>query len=171
MDKGKGGKWPGSLLANSAAAARIVYISACPGLLYFGSLMFPESTREDLAAGLDAVAMDLLERAGVETPPVNAFHLARQLGIAVARDDLQQGRARYVRLARPRTGVEARNPSHRGRRLRRRSRGGLRPPAAGRENWTVASRVVNMAGLLPLGGVCKRGQNEKCQFHQPRREF
>ena len=54
--------------------------------------MFPESTREDLAAGLDAVAMDLLERAGVETPPVNAFHLARQLGIAVARDDLQQGR-------------------------------------------------------------------------------
>ena len=60
--------------------------------------MFPEFTREELAAGLDAVAMEILTSAGVDGPPVDAFALARQLGITVAMDDHQQGRARYVRL-------------------------------------------------------------------------
>ena len=60
--------------------------------------MFPEYTHEELAAGLDAVAMDLLAEAGVDGPPVDAFDLARRLGITVAVDDCQRGRARYVRL-------------------------------------------------------------------------
>jgi Zn-dependent peptidase ImmA (M78 family) len=55
-------------------------------------------SREELAVGLDAVAMELLAEANVDGPPVDAFLLARRLGITVAVDDLQQGRARYVRL-------------------------------------------------------------------------
>jgi hypothetical protein len=61
--------------------------------------MFPEYAREELAAGLDAVAMGLLEQADVAGPPVDAFHLAGRLGITVAVDDRQAGRARYVRLS------------------------------------------------------------------------
>jgi hypothetical protein len=64
--------------------------------------MFPEYTREELAAGLDNVALTILLAAGVEGPPVDAFHVARRLGITVALDDQQGGRARYVRLARRR---------------------------------------------------------------------
>ena len=95
--------------------------------------MFPEYTREDLAAGLDAVAMDLLEQAGVEGPPVDAFLLARQLGINVARDDLQQGRARYVRLAgrsrsRPRPTILLRDD-----------------PRSERRHWAVAHEIGEYA--------------------------
>ena len=61
-------------------------------------IMLPEFAREELAAGLDAVAMEVLVEAGVEGPPVDAFEVARALGITVALDDRQQGRARYVRL-------------------------------------------------------------------------
>jgi hypothetical protein len=60
--------------------------------------MFPEFTREELATGLDAVAMEILTHAGVEAPPINAFQVAHRLGITVALDDRQAGRARYVRL-------------------------------------------------------------------------
>jgi predicted transcriptional regulator len=60
--------------------------------------MLPEYTREELATGLDAVAMDLLAAARLDGPPVDAFLLARRLGITVALDDRQQGRARYVRI-------------------------------------------------------------------------
>ena len=60
--------------------------------------MLSEYTPEELATGLDAVALELLSRAGVDAPPVDAFAVARQLGITVARDDQQRGRARYVRL-------------------------------------------------------------------------
>jgi len=61
--------------------------------------MFSELTREELAAGLDAVAEALLQEAGIVGPPVDATALARGLGIAVAIDDRQAGRGRCVRLA------------------------------------------------------------------------
>ena len=60
--------------------------------------MLPEIPREELSAGLDAVASELLADARVDAPPVDALLLARALGITVAWDDYQQGRARYVRL-------------------------------------------------------------------------
>lgn len=61
--------------------------------------MLPEFTREELAAGLDRVVEDLLAKAHIDAPPVDAFAVARALGIAVALDDRQSGRARYVRLS------------------------------------------------------------------------
>ena len=65
--------------------------------------MLPELTHEELAAGLDCVALEVLAEAGVEAPPVDAFAVASQMGIAVALDDCQSGRARYVRLSDRRT--------------------------------------------------------------------
>jgi hypothetical protein len=67
--------------------------------------MFPEYTREELAAGLDRAAEKILADGGVQTPPVDAFALARMLGITVAWDDRQEGRARYVRLQNRRPGA------------------------------------------------------------------
>jgi hypothetical protein len=61
--------------------------------------MLPEFTREELAAGLDRVVEDVLAKAHIATPPVDAFAVASALGIAVALDDRQPGRARYVRLS------------------------------------------------------------------------
>jgi len=60
--------------------------------------MLAELVPEELAAGLDAVASDVLAEAGVEGPPVDALEVAAALGIAVALDDRQRGRARYIRL-------------------------------------------------------------------------
>jgi Zn-dependent peptidase ImmA (M78 family) len=60
--------------------------------------MLAELTQEELAAGLDRVAMDVLSEAGVDAPPIDAFAVAKELGIAIALDDAQTGRARYVRL-------------------------------------------------------------------------
>jgi hypothetical protein len=52
---------------------------------------------------LDIVAGDVLCQAGVYSPPVDAFQIARSLGLTVAWDEMQEGRARYVRLADRRT--------------------------------------------------------------------
>ena len=60
--------------------------------------MFPELAREEISAALDAVAAAVLAEAGVARPPVDAFRVAQSLGITIAMDDRQQGRARYVRL-------------------------------------------------------------------------
>jgi hypothetical protein len=60
--------------------------------------MLPELTREELAAGLDRVAAQILAEVGIDGPPVDAFVVAKGLDIAVASDDRQSGRARYVRL-------------------------------------------------------------------------
>jgi hypothetical protein len=60
--------------------------------------MFPELASEEWAAALDAVAMEVLANVGVSRPPVDAFEVARRMGITVAWDDRQRGRARYVRL-------------------------------------------------------------------------
>jgi hypothetical protein len=66
--------------------------------------MFPELTREELAAGLDRVVEEVLQEAGVRQPPVDAMGVAGALGIAVALDEGQEGRARYVRMSDRRSG-------------------------------------------------------------------
>jgi len=66
--------------------------------------MSPELAPEEIAAALDAVATDVLGSAGIHAPPVDCLHLARALGITVAVDDSQPGRARYVRLCGRRSG-------------------------------------------------------------------
>jgi Zn-dependent peptidase ImmA (M78 family) len=64
-----------------------------------GLVMLPEIPLEELAATLDAAAARLVATAGIRKPPVDALVVAHALGIAVATDDRQPGRARYVRLA------------------------------------------------------------------------
>ena len=108
--------------------------------------MLPEFPREELAAALDAVAMEVLAEAGVEGPPVDAFDVARALGITVALDDRQRGRARYVRL--------------RGRRARRpKATILLRPePRLERQQWAVAHEIGEHAAhrMFDLLGVDPR---------------
>jgi Zn-dependent peptidase ImmA (M78 family) len=67
--------------------------------------MLAEFTREELAAGLDAVVDELFAESGVEAPPIDAFAIARALGLTVAWDDSQTGRACYVRLQSRRTSL------------------------------------------------------------------
>jgi hypothetical protein len=77
-------------------ALSILYKSTFPASR--GSVVFAELTREELTAGLDRVIEEILAQAGVERPPVDAMGVARDLGISVAWDDRQEGRARYVRF-------------------------------------------------------------------------
>lgn len=91
--------------------------------------MLAEIPCEEIAQALDCVAEAILCDAGVVGPPIDAFALAARLGIAVASDDRQAGRARYVRL-RDRTGR------------------GPRPaillradPRREREHWAVAHEI------------------------------
>ena len=60
--------------------------------------MFSDIAQEELSATLDRVAMEILTEVHVRQPPVDAFHIARALGITVALDDRQPVRARFVRL-------------------------------------------------------------------------
>ena len=91
--------------------------------------MLAEFTREELAAGMDAVAMEILTETGMEGPPVDVLEVARQLGITVAMDDRQDCRARYVRL-------NGRRPS------RTRATILLRPDAREeRRQWAVAHEI------------------------------
>jgi hypothetical protein len=91
--------------------------------------MFSEIAPEELAATLDRVAMDILAEARVEHPPVDAFHVARALGITVALDDRQPVRARFVRLK----GLPGGSP---------RATILLRPePRRERQHWAVAHEV------------------------------
>jgi hypothetical protein len=62
--------------------------------------MFPEIAHEELSATLDRVSLEALADAGTSGPPVNAFAVARALGLVVAWDDRQTSRARFVRLGR-----------------------------------------------------------------------
>ncbi len=66
--------------------------------------MNPEIPREELTDVLEEVAMEILSRTGVEGPPVNSLGVARGLGMSVAWDDRQAGRARLVR-ERPRAAL------------------------------------------------------------------
>ena len=95
--------------------------------------MFAELTREELAAGLDAVAGELLAGAEVDSPPVDAFLLARRLGITVALDDGQQNRARYVRL-------DSRRPARSRPTILLRS-----DPRRERRHWAVAHEIGEYA--------------------------
>jgi Zn-dependent peptidase ImmA (M78 family) len=61
--------------------------------------MLPEITREELSTVLEIVAAEPLAPAGILQPPVNALRIAQILGLAVAWDDRQSGRARLVSLA------------------------------------------------------------------------
>ncbi|MBN2473453.1 MAG: ImmA/IrrE family metallo-endopeptidase [Pirellulales bacterium] len=91
--------------------------------------MLPELAPEEIATSLDAVAMEVLDEAGVDRPPVDAFGVAAALGIAVALDDCQHGRARYVRLK------GYRSPCPRATIL-------LRPePRPERKHWAVAHEI------------------------------
>lgn len=60
--------------------------------------MLAEITREDYVQCLDDVVADLLIAAGVTAPPVDALVIAERLGILVAVDDRQPGRARCARF-------------------------------------------------------------------------
>jgi hypothetical protein len=86
-------------------------------------------TCEELSAGLDQVATQLLGDAGIECPPVDTCCLALRLGITVAVDALQQSRARYVRL-------DSRRPA------RSRPTIFFRPDVrTEREQWAVAHEI------------------------------
>ena len=134
------GKWPTRRRGckSGAADARMVYMTYIYRLparfsSANASAMLPEYTREELAAGLDAVAMDLLAAAGMDGPPVDAFALARRLGITVAVDDGQQGRARYVRL-------DARRPARSRPTILLRS-----DPRGERRHWAIAHEIGEYA--------------------------
>ena len=94
--------------------------------------MLPEIATEELATALDHVAEDVLLAAGVERPPVDAFAVAEALGIDVAWDDRQAGRARLVALDEnrraPRTSILLR-----------------RDPRDERRHWAVAHEIGEAA--------------------------
>lgn len=64
--------------------------------------MFCGMTAEEVAAGLDAIAMEVLGSARVQGPPVDPVRLAQALGLVVVLDGQQGVRGRYVRLRGPR---------------------------------------------------------------------
>lgn len=71
--------------------------------------MLPEIPAEQFRRVLDVVAREILLEAGLQQPPIDAFHVAEQLGLIVARDQpaargLASPRARFVRLG---SGVES----------------------------------------------------------------
>lgn len=94
--------------------------------------MLPEIAVEELAAALDDAASDLLLAADVDGPPVDAFRVAEALGIDVAWDDFQPGRARLVALDEnrraPRTSVLLR-----------------RDPRGERRHWALAHEIGEAA--------------------------
>jgi hypothetical protein len=95
--------------------------------------MFSDIAQEELSATLDRVAIEILAEARVQQPPVDAFHIARALGIVVALDDRQAVRARFVRLK----GFQGSPP---------RATILLRPePRKERQQWAVAHEVGETA--------------------------
>jgi hypothetical protein len=91
--------------------------------------MLAEITPEEFASALDAVALDVLDQARIDHPPVDALAIAQALGIKVAWDDQQRGRARMVRLK----GVRGRAP---------RPTILLRPePRWERRQWAIAHEI------------------------------
>jgi hypothetical protein len=91
--------------------------------------MLLEITAEEFSAALDAVAEETLGLAGICEPPVDALTVAGRLGIAVAWDERQEGRGRYVRLGNQ--GIGASRPAIL-----------LRPDGRQeREHWAVAHEI------------------------------
>ena len=118
--------------ANSApwrTPVRMIYCTYIHHNNRLGLVMLPEYTREELAAGVDRMATEILTQSDIQTPPVDAFAVARALGVAVALDDRQEGRARYVRLSNQRW-------------AKRRATILLRPePRRERQQWAVAHEI------------------------------
>src|SRR5262249_37544676 len=69
------------------------------------AMIVPEMTGEELAVVLDGIAADVLSSADYHQPPVDAALLAERIGVTVAWDDRQPGRARRVQLAGARADV------------------------------------------------------------------
>jgi hypothetical protein len=122
--------------------------------------MFPGLTSQELAAGLDAVTAEILDAAGMDGPPVDAAFVARALGVAVATDDRQHGRGRYVRLR----GMRGRQP---------RPTILLRPePRPERRQWAlaheigehVAHRVFARLGVDPREAAPTAREGVACQL-------
>lgn len=117
----------GDRLAERGAAG-ILYISTQPGLFFAPVAMLIYVPAEQYAAVLDAVAGEALAEARLERPPVDAFAVARTLGITVAEDVHQSSRGRYVRLR-----VKGRRP---------RPTILLRPdPRRERRHWALAHEI------------------------------
>ncbi len=60
--------------------------------------MLPDITPEEWSAAMDGAVIELFEEVGVLGPPIDALEIAKTLGIAIAMDGRQRGRARCVRL-------------------------------------------------------------------------
>ncbi|HEY2759176.1 MAG TPA: ImmA/IrrE family metallo-endopeptidase [Pirellulales bacterium] len=69
--------------------------------------MLPEITREELSIVLNVVTAETLAAARILQPPVDCLHVAQALGLALAWDDQQTGRARMVKLASGKTSESA----------------------------------------------------------------
>jgi hypothetical protein len=61
--------------------------------------MLPELTPQEFSAALDAVAAEMLARHPAPQEPIDALELARVLGLTIAWDERQAGRARTARLS------------------------------------------------------------------------
>jgi hypothetical protein len=93
------------------------------------SPMLPELAPEEVASAVEGVAAEALFVHEVAAPPVDALALAGRMGLTLAWDDRQRGRARLVRLS---AGGAAALP---GAIL-------LRPePRAERRQWAVAHEI------------------------------
>lgn len=96
--------------------------------------MVPEIEARELSAALDRVAGEILERAGISGPPVNAFAVARGLGAVVVLDDRLQGRARLLRLSAGRDAIVLRSE-----------------PRMERRQWAIAHEIGEMFAYRVFG--------------------
>ena len=120
-DFGPARKWPDSCRLPPAGQCAIVYTCTYSLRFVVDTLMLCELTTEEFAAALDAIAGELISEAAIDEPPVDTLAVAHALGITIADDDRQQGRARYVRLSghgssRPRATILLRGDPRRERR-------------------------------------------------------
>lgn len=92
---------PGTNCLLAAAAECILMFSMPMESAVRAVPMFPEVPHEQFAAVVDALVVELLAAARIGRPPVDAFAVATALGIQIALDASQAGRARCVRLAQP----------------------------------------------------------------------
>jgi Zn-dependent peptidase ImmA (M78 family) len=99
---------------------------------------------DDFASACDWIAAEILAQADIHQPPIDALAIAKRLGMTVARDDRQTGRARTVALGASSEPTSAillkRDPRHE------------------REQWAIAhevgeahaEKVFQQSGIDPL---------------------
>ena len=121
---------------------------------YTGRKMIADLTIEEISASLDAVVDEILDQCCCQLPPVDAFAIARELGITIAMDDCQTGRARYVRLSN-------RNALHPKPTILLRS-----DPRFERQHWAVAHEI----GEHTAHRVFQRLGVEQCETSPQARE-